>query len=212
MNDIFSNLFFFVVTTGLTCLIPGVTAMTVAKNGANYGGKSVLSTIYGIVLANTIFFILVGIGAKTFIDKAPTIYKIIQIIGVTYMIYLGVCFIKSRNKHDFMLIDKKENMDYKKIYLTTFKQGFYIQASNPKAFLYFLALLPQFIIPTQSILTQLISFCTITAFLDLFAYSLYGYLGTIIKKYELIKVNYYLKLLTGIILVILGSKFLISNY
>lgn len=57
---------------------------------------------------------------------------------------------------------------------------------------------------------QLIIFCAITALLDLLAYSFYGYLGTVIKKYELTKLIYYLKVLTGIMLIILVIKFLLN--
>ncbi|HFE9905203.1 TPA: LysE family translocator [Acinetobacter baumannii] len=210
MTEMLPSLMFFVVTTGLTCLIPGVTAMAVATNGATYGQKSVLFTICGIILANIIFFILVGVGAKAFIDRAPFIYKILQIIGITYMIYLGLCFIKSRKYNNFSLENEQENIDSEKVTLSSFRQGFYIQASNPKAFLYFLALLPQFIDHTKPIITQLAIFCGITALLDLIAYSLYGYLGTVIRKYELIKVSYYLKLLTGLMLIFLGLKFFVK--
>ncbi|MBD0476734.1 MULTISPECIES: LysE family translocator [Acinetobacter calcoaceticus/baumannii complex] len=210
MNEMFSSLFFFSVTTGLTCLIPGVTAMAVATNGATYGQKSVLSTICGIVFANIIFFILVGLGAKAFLDKAPIIYKALQFIGVSYMLYLGVSFIKSRNYNSFSLKSESINNGISTIIVSSFKQGFYIQASNPKAFLYFLALLPQFIDPMKPLGVQLIIFCAITALLDLLAYSFYGYLGTVIKKYELTKLIYYLKVLTGIMLIILVIKFLLN--
>jgi homoserine/homoserine lactone efflux protein len=210
MNDIFPSLMFFVVTTGLTCLIPGVTAMAVATNGATYGQKSVQSTICGIILANIIFFVLVGLGAKAFIDKAPFIYKFLQFIGITYMLYLGFCFIKNRNQNSFLLDNNNVTPPLTAITFNSFKQGFYIQALNPKAFLYFLALLPQFINPSESIIAQLAIFCAITALLDFLAYSFYGYLGTVIKKYELVKANYYLKLLTGVMLIFLGGKLLIN--
>ncbi|MFW1863920.1 LysE family translocator [Acinetobacter baumannii] len=110
----------------------------------------------------------------------------------------------------FSLENEQENIDSEKVTLSSFRQGFYIQASNPKAFLYFLALLPQFIDHTKPIITQLAIFCGITALLDLIAYSLYGYLGTVIRKYELIKVSYYLKLLTGLMLIFLGLKFFVK--
>ena len=56
-------------------------------------------------------------------------------------------------------------------------KGFILELSNPKALLYFSALLPQFIDISNPIMPQLALLCLITLILDLFCYSLYGYLG-----------------------------------
>ena len=52
-----------------------------------------------------------------------------------------------------------------------------MEISNPKALLYFSALLPQFVDISKPIIPQLAILCFLTFFIDFFCYSLYGYLG-----------------------------------
>ncbi|NIF23420.1 LysE family translocator [Candidatus Pantoea multigeneris] len=207
MSGIYGNLVLFTVTTGLTCLIPGITAMTVASNGSTHGFRSVVATIAGIIVANTLFFFLVGLGVKTFIVAAPKTYKVIQMVGVAYMIYMGFVFVRASRTSNFELAAEKKGVsDFRSVIYRSFVQGFYIQAFNPKALLYYIALLPQFIIPKESLFYQLVIYSVITAVLDVIAYGMYGYLGTIIKRFELNNVSYYLKLMTGLLLIFLGVK------
>jgi threonine/homoserine/homoserine lactone efflux protein len=58
-----------------------------------------------------------------------------------------------------------------------FSQGFVVEFANPKALLYFAAILPQFLNPTQPILPQILIMGGTTLFIDLLAYSLYALLG-----------------------------------
>ncbi|RGP39484.1 Homoserine/homoserine lactone efflux protein [Altererythrobacter insulae] len=73
-----------------------------------------------------------------------------------------------------MITDKKTEINAYKIFF----KGFVLEISNPKALLYFSALLPQFIDISNPIIPQLIILCLMAIVLDFFCYSLYGYLGS----------------------------------
>lgn len=102
-----------------------------------------------------------------------TLFSVIKWVGVVYLIYLGLMAIFSRSGP---LTINPSNQSVGKA-RHVFLRGFILEISNPKALLYFSALLPQFIDISNPIIPQLAILCAITLLLDLVCYSLYGYLG-----------------------------------
>ena len=58
-----------------------------------------------------------------------------------------------------------------------FTTGFVVEFANPKALLYFAAILPQFIDPTRDILPQILIMGLVTLMIDLIVYAVYARLG-----------------------------------
>jgi homoserine/homoserine lactone efflux protein len=112
-------------------------------------------------------------GIATLIITSHTLFSVIKWVGVAYLLFLGFSTIFSHaGPLSIKPSNSKKSSGYK-----VFLKGFILELSNPKALLYFSALLPQFIDISNPILPQLALLCLITLILDLFCYSLYGYLG-----------------------------------
>ena len=58
-----------------------------------------------------------------------------------------------------------------------FATGFTVEFANPKALLYFAAILPQFIDPARAILPQILLMGSVTLAIDLIIYTVYVQLG-----------------------------------
>ncbi len=169
----FETLILFLVTTFVVILSPGPAAIAVTAESASNGFKRSFLVILGIALANVVFFILSATGIVALIIASHTLFAIIKWVGVAYLFYLGFSAIFSHaGPLSINLSNKKKGSGYK-----VFLRGFVLELSNPKALLYFSALLPQFIDISGPIFPQLALLCLITFFIDLFCYSLYGYLG-----------------------------------
>lgn len=157
----------------MVVLSPGPAAIAVTAEAASSGFKKSTLVIFGIAIANIVFFVLSATGIITLIIASHTLFSIIKWIGVAYLLYLGFGAIFSQSGPLSINTAKKaETKNYK-----IFMKGFVLEISNPKALLYFSALLPQFIDISSPIIPQLIILCLITLVLNLFCYSLYGYLG-----------------------------------
>ncbi len=89
------------------------------------------------------------------------------------MLYLGLDALLIRSGPLSIKPEAKQSGQNHRVFL----RGFIIEFSNPKALLYFSALLPQFINIERAIIPQLLILCLITFLLDLVCYSLYAYLG-----------------------------------
>ncbi len=169
----FETLMLFLTATFMVVLSPGPAAIAVTAESASNGFKRSFLVILGIALANVVFFILSGTGIAALLITSHTLFAIIKWVGVAYLIYLGFSAIFS---HSGPLSINSSRSNKSRGYKVFFR-GFVIELSNPKALLYFSALLPQFIDISNPIFPQLALLCLITLFIDLFCYSLYGYLG-----------------------------------
>ena len=86
-------------------------------------------------------------------------------------------------------------------------RGFIIEMANPKAFLYFAALLPQFIDPAQPVLAQLLLFGVLTVLIDFSVYIGYSVLASMGSRTGLKPaVTNWLNRLAGGLLIFAGVK------
>ena len=177
--DIELYLFFF-ITTVMLIMVPGPSAITVATEGASHNNKNAFLCILGVAVADALFFLLSATGIASLIVASNVLFSIIKWFGVAYLIYLGAfaIFSKVGAININVPITKKKPVK-------AFSQGLIIQLANPKALMYFSALLPQFIDPNKPILFQML-LMGLTCFLaDLLVYSLYSRMGLHLAKKQM---------------------------
>lgn len=161
------------MTTFVVVLSPGPAAIAVTAESVSNGYKRSLLVISGVAIANVVYFVLSATGIAALIIASHTLFSVIKWIGVGYLLYLGFGAIFSDSGLLSINPSKSNGGGRSKVFL----KGFILEISNPKALLYFSALLPQFIDISRPIVPQLTILCLITFLLDFFCYSLYGYLG-----------------------------------
>ncbi len=162
----------FLITTAVVVFTPGAAAIAVASQGATNGGRRALYGVIGVALANVVYFILSATGIASLIIASHTLFSIIKWVGVGYLVYLGLTAIFSKTGAINVCPDRQKSPRR-----TLFAKGFVIEFANPKALLYFAAILPQFLNTTLPILPQILIMGLTTVLLDLLSYSAYAYLG-----------------------------------
>lgn len=161
----------FFVTTVFVVMAPGAAAVAAASQGASNGAAKATVGAAGIASANVVYFVLSATGIAALIVASHTIFSLIKWAGVAYLVYLGLSALLS--KSGGLLVKSATPKPVK----TLFIQGFIIEFANPKALLYFAAILPQFVDVTQPVLGQLLIMGGVTIFIDMAIYSAYGLLG-----------------------------------
>ena len=164
--------FLFLVTTLVVVFTPGAAALAVASQGATNGGKRALFGVTGIALANVVYFVLSATGIASLIIASNLLFLIIKWVGVAYLVYLGLGAILSKSGAINVDPDRKKSSSE-----SLFAKGFVIEFANPKALLYFAAILPQFLNTASPILPQILIMGVTTLLLDLTSYSSYAFLG-----------------------------------
>ncbi len=170
MSFEFYSLFF--VTTVLLIMVPGPSAMVAASQGGALQSNKAGLGVLGIASGDAIFFVLSATGIATLILASSTLFLIIKWLGVAFLVYLGLMALFAKGS-SLQLGGFKTSDQPKKLFI----QGLTIQMSNPKALMYFSALLPQFIDPNAPIFTQLMLMGATVFIADLLVYSGYAYLG-----------------------------------
>jgi threonine/homoserine/homoserine lactone efflux protein len=103
--------------------------------------------------------VLVALGLGVVVQESITVFMAIKLAGAAYLIYLGVQAIRHRRRFD-VTAEQQDPVSRGR----ALRQGFVVGVSNPKAFMIFAAVLPQFIergqghVQTQMITMGLLAF------------------------------------------------------
>lgn len=162
----------FLMTTAVVVFSPGAASVTVATQGATNGGRRALCGVVGIASANAVFFALSATGIASLILASHLAFSVIKWVGVAYLVWLGLTALLSRGG----AIRIREGKGRSSLSVL-FVQGFVVEFANPKALLYFAAILPQFLEPEAAILPQILIMGGTTFLIDLTSYSAYAFLG-----------------------------------
>jgi threonine/homoserine/homoserine lactone efflux protein len=140
----------FVCTETVLCLTPGPAVMFILSSALKAGARKSIASNVGILTANTVYFALsaTGIGAVLLSSR---LFQAVKWIGAAYLIVLGVRCLFSQN--DAIPSPNEAFIDHKSHHL--FFDGFMLQMANPKAIVFFSALLPQFLNPHAPVIPQI---------------------------------------------------------
>lgn len=142
----FTAWWIFVCTETVLCLMPGPAVMFTLSTALKAGARKSIAANLGILSANTVYFGLsaTGIGALLL---SSNLFLAVKWIGAAYLVFLGVRLIFDRGE-----VNAKSD---KPVSHHLYFDGFTLQMSNPKAILFFSALLPQFLNPHAAIVPQI---------------------------------------------------------
>jgi threonine/homoserine/homoserine lactone efflux protein len=137
----------FLLTAILIELTPGPNMAWLALLGASRGRLSALGAVAGIALGLAIAGIAAALGVSALIGTTPWLFQALRWAGSLYLIYLAWdAWQQSTGSKD----EKFDQPIFK-----YFTQGLIGNMLNPKAYLVYAAVLPQFIDSKQAVLMQL---------------------------------------------------------
>lgn len=171
---------FFLITTVMLILVPGPAAISVVGHGASQKSKNAWLCILGVASADALFFILSATGIASLVVASNLLFSIIKWLGVAYLIYLGISVLFSKSGAIKVNVEPASATPKK-----AFSQGLIIQLANPKALMYFSALLPQFIDPTKPIVFQMFLMGMTCFFADLLVYSMFSRMGAQLARKQI---------------------------
>jgi homoserine/homoserine lactone efflux protein len=153
-----SWLLFFVMETALS-LSPGPAVFYVVSQGVRGLPRAVPAAL-GILSANAMYFVLSATSVGALIAASARFFTLAKWIGAAYLIYLGIKALRSAAANHGVNLETTEPssgvpqvpMNRHRIHLGALT----LQLSNPKALLFFLALLPQFIDTQRPVAPQMV--------------------------------------------------------
>ncbi|MDR2099813.1 MAG: LysE family transporter [Campylobacteraceae bacterium] len=166
------------ITSLFISISPGCGAITTINSALNYGFKRSYAAIIGLQVGYLVQIIIVCIGLGGVIAASAALYNIIKWFGVLYLIYLGISSFRASAAHF-----KHEKMEKAFKFSSLFIKASLVNLTNPKATIFLLAFIPQFLSLNKPEFTQIVTICATLIGVDLAVMSCYGVLGSTMKKH-----------------------------
>lgn len=131
----------FALTAFVLVAIPGPSVLFVISRSLTLGRKAGLATVFGNATGVYVQMLAIAIGLGTVVAQSLTVFTVIKLLGAGYLIYLGVQAIRHRRSLASAFTSQPETKTTKQIVLDAFVVG----VANPKAVVFFAAILPQFV-------------------------------------------------------------------
>jgi len=145
------EIIYFIIASFLVVIVPGPTVSLIIANSLKSGMRAGILNVVGTQFGLIILILLLALGFKVISPFLEDIIKIIRIVGAIYLISLGYLSFRSKSLSD-------NDQQIKKFDKKFILQGLIVILSNPKAFLFLGAFIPQFIDINQPIENQIIFF------------------------------------------------------
>ena len=142
----------FVLMTFVVSATPGPNMLLVLSNSARFGLHAAMATMLGCMSALLAMMSISAAGLGALLQLFPAVFDALRLAGAAYLAYLGI---KSwRAPVVEHAVEAAGLMAPTVKRAAHFRQGMLVAASNPKAILFAVAFLPQFINPQQAQLPQ----------------------------------------------------------
>lgn len=141
----------FVTTVFFISATPGPNMLLAMTHGIHHGVRRTVATCLGLMCGLGLIMICSVAGLGVLLATSEKLFSVVKYAGAAYLIYLGI---KTWRSIPQQLQEQPEDGGKHKPW-NMFRTGFWVALSNPKAFIFFAALFPQFIDASQSQGTQL---------------------------------------------------------
>ncbi|HKX31477.1 MAG TPA: LysE family translocator [Blastocatellia bacterium] len=164
----------FAMTEFLLSLTPGPAVLLVVSQGMRYGAVQSIGGTLGILTGNALYFALSAVGLGTLLMASASLFTAIKWVGAAYLIYVGIRMLLAREEPEQST--ESSTLPARRS-MKLFTQGLITQLSNPKAVLFFTALLPQFISSGGDVTQQLVWLGVVSIVVECPVLLAYGWLA-----------------------------------
>jgi threonine/homoserine/homoserine lactone efflux protein len=153
-----SHLLAFILTTVVFIAIPGPSVLFVVSRSVVHGSAAGVATVAGNTAGVFTQIVAVAFGIGPLVERSILLFTVLKLAGAAYLVFLGVQAVRHRHALAEALGVQPERKTLARIIL----DGFTVGVTNPKAIVFYAAILPQFTdraagnVPAQLILLGLI--------------------------------------------------------
>uniref|UniRef100_UPI0025D39626 LysE family translocator n=1 Tax=Rhodoferax sp. TaxID=50421 RepID=UPI0025D39626 len=160
---------------------PGPNMLLVLSNSARFGLRAATASMVGCMTALLAMMSISAAGLGALLQLFPAVFDALRLAGAAYLAYLGI---KSWRApvHDHA-IDAPRPVEPAMTQAALFRQAMLVAASNPKAILFAVAFLPQFINPQNAQLPQFGILLSTFAVIEVSWYFVYAISGKSLAVY-----------------------------
>ena len=141
----------FCATDTVLCLTPGPAVLLVVSQAMSRGMWSGLAASLGILATNAVYFALSATGVGALLVGSSRVFIVVKWLGAIYLVWMGARMILTKRA----AVQRPETAPEAST-RSAFSLGVVTQGANPKAIVFFTAILPQFVDPSAAIVPQIV--------------------------------------------------------
>jgi homoserine/homoserine lactone efflux protein len=150
------GLLLFIAAEMIFSFTPGPTVMLISAYGFKGGFRHALAAIAGTQTGNALWFAVCATGLGAAVTAAPLVFNTIKLAGAAYLVWLGLSALWNSRRIAAQQAQEPKPMG------NPYIQAMLTQIGNPKALLFFGALVPQFLDTAANLLPQYLIMFLIT--------------------------------------------------
>ncbi|WP_199399186.1 LysE family transporter [Zhihengliuella sp. ISTPL4] len=159
---------------------PGAGAINTMSNSLTQGWKRSIWGIIGQQIALIVHVVIVAAGVGLLVSRSDFLFNVIRYAGAAYLVYLGIRLILARPAP--ALDDAPDPVDTRESHWSMMRRGFWVNLLNPKAIVFFLAFIPQFIRLDQPPLPQYLALIATVVIVDVLV--MWGFFATAARPFR----------------------------
>ena len=167
----------FLGVMAVMAITPGPANLFAVATGMEKGRASALIGVVGMNAATLVWFGAAALGLGALVAAFPQVFRLIAVLGALYVAWLGIKSLWAALKPphaDAPVVVRRDR--------GAFMNGFMVQIANPKAILFFTAVLPPFLDVNRPVAPQLALFALATIGMDVLSMSAYGLGGAALAR------------------------------
>jgi len=159
----------FLGVMAVMAITPGPANLFAVATGMEKGRASALIGVVGMNAATLVWFGAAALGLGALVAAFPQVFRIIAVLGALYVAWLGIKALRGA----FATAAEPDHVEVRRG-RSALIDGFTVQIANPKAILFFTAVLPPFLDVHRPVAPQLALFALATIGMDVLSMSAYG--------------------------------------
>lgn len=145
----------YLIAITLLTITPGVDTVLIIRNTTRGGWRDGALSSLGICSGLFVHAVVSAVGISVILLQSAWAFKALKLAGAGYLMWLGYVSLRSAaRKGEPLELDHLPTSVYRFSARRSLLEGFLSNVLNPKAVVFYMAFLPQFIDPTRSALQQ----------------------------------------------------------
>ncbi|WP_341974918.1 LysE family transporter [Microbacterium sp. LWO13-1.2] len=159
---------------------PGAGAINTMSNALNQGWRRSIWGVIGQQLALVVHVVIVAAGVGLIVSSSEILFNAIRYAGAAYLVYLGIRLILARpvvpdDDEAAVLVTREGRW-------SMIRRGFWVNLLNPKAIVFFLAFIPQFVRLDEPPLPQYLALISTVIIVDVIV--MWGFFATAARPFR----------------------------
>lgn len=137
----FETMLLVALAGGVLWMVPGPALLLVLTRGVDLGARGAVATAVGLSVGTSVHVVAAALGLSAILATSATAFSVVKVVGAAYLVWLGVRRLRDRSP----LVAVDDDSPTPRNDTRAFREGFVINALNPKLAMFFLAFLPPFV-------------------------------------------------------------------